>query len=232
MNNQKLLKTTGWILIVSTTLFINCVPSYSINDHLKKKLSDRINLLVLFTCTPKVKDNDIILRSLKNKNLSKGYFDKFRSCTPELIRNSTGIDSVDIKVVENFSFNNYKAFNIEQNKKIDIYFPDMKGIKQISDNMNIVLIFQEITIIVSDINERSSFSTYVEGYGMQPILTNSMVPYLISGGIFSLWDINDNKLIDYGKFIIKDPIDDISKMWITSFNNIIRESVLKTSLMQ
>ncbi len=236
MHNQNLHKSAIWILILSLflVLFFNCSSPHRLNTHIEKKFSKGVNLFILFSGLPRIKENTIFHNSLSYLDLSNEYVDKFCFYSPRLIKSSTEIDSVDIKIEEKFTFTNYETHYIEGNKKIDIYFPDMKAIKQLSKSSNIVLIYQELTVVSAKV-ETDLYSRYVAEDGLPGtgVLKDAEVLYLLSAGVFSIWDINDDRLIDFGKFAINTPItNDLSKMWINTFNKIIKESIIKTSLIQ
>ncbi len=236
MSQQNLYKSIINILIFSIFLFslFRCSSTHELVSVVKEKYPDGVNLLILFSSFPRTNDESFNYRGLNSSNLSNQYMEQFCFYTPSLIKNSMEMDSIDIQIRENISFINSEPYKINGDEKINIYSPDMKEIKNISKRSNIALIFQELTVVVV-LAETDLYSRYVNKDGLPGYKTKKdvKVPYLVSLGIFSLWDINDARLLDFGKFGINSPMYyDLSKTWITSFKKIINESIIKTTLIQ
>ncbi len=208
------------IIIIILLSILSCTGPAQLKKQIREKQNENIELLILFTDAPIVKNDSVVDKKI---GLYKSNFmDEFSSNMPHLVKESIQVDSVQIVLKEKFPFISFEKFNIKSGEEIDIYYPDMNVLKQLSNDNNIVLIFQEMSIFLGGLETQLALPT--RRY-------NFLRANLVSGGIFSIWNLSNSELLDYGKFVINVPVTrDRHEMWISLFKKLIKQCLLETSL--
>lgn len=229
---------TFFILIIVIFNNIGCSSQYKLNEQLFGNSTEKLNLLILFTNQPRIKENQLIQESLYYTNLTDKYIDKFRLHVPSIIKDQVKINEIDIIYDNKFPYFKSEYCNIDLNKEINIFIPDAEDLKEISGNSNVALIFQEISIFISGqegklgsigapVGGNENIYNAIDGQN-----TSIQIPYLISGGIFTIYDINKKELLDYGMFATSTPAaqNERFEMWRDSISLILNECFFKSKI--